>query len=165
MIKILDQLKEKLQKLLDYFQGKDLVPVVEAETQPVPPPVVPPVVAPKYEWSTPEKVRKSFRMICDEEGMTVEQKNLMCQVIHCESGFNPQCVHPNLVDGKVSSVDYSTFQINSYWHIGKGKDFPSVEYVMTHQEEVARWMCKMVKAGKLNLWVCFSGGFFKNYTP
>ena len=124
------------------------------------------VDTPKYDWGTPTSSRLAVRQICDEEGLTVDQKDDMSKIIHCESGYNVKTVHPNLdKNGNVSTTDYSICQINDYWHIGAGKDFPSVDYVMHNPEAVVRWMCGMIKAGKRNLWVCASSGLCERYTP
>lgn len=135
------------------------------QKQPSQPSVPPtPTPAPRYDWSTPEAARHSLRVICDEEGLTVAQKNLMSQVVHCESGYNIHARHYNLVGGKVVSTDFSICQINDHYHIGPGKDFPSVEYVINNPEAQVRWMCTMVKEGKINLWVCASSGLFEKYS-
>ena len=118
-----------------------------------------------YDWSTPTAARHSCRVIADEEKLTVAQKNLMSQVIHCESGYNNKATHPNLnTHGLVTSTHFGIAQINDHYHIGQGKTFPSVEYVMENPEAVIRWMCKMVKTGKINLWICFTAGMYKNYS-
>ena len=58
-----------------------------------PPPPAPPIS--KYDWSTPELARHSVRVICDEEGLSVEMKNKLTETIKCESGFNPKAVGTN----------------------------------------------------------------------
>lgn len=173
---IIDQLKKDLikvaQAVVDYIASQRLkkAPRIDLPAKPNPTPIMPPkaVLNPSapYDWSTPESSRHSLRVICDEEGLTVEQKNLMSQTLHCESGYNNATVHPNLnMHGLVTSTDYGICQINDHYHIGAGKDFPSVEYVHDNPEAVVRWMCKMVKARKLNLWVCYDAGLYKRYTP
>lgn len=132
-------------------------------------PSVQPISTPKYLWDNPMDVRHSIRVICDEEGLTVDQKNALCATLECESDFKTNLIHPNYVINKVtgaktlSTTDYGLCQINDYWHIGSGKDFPSVDYVMNNPEACVRWMCSMCKAGELDLWVCHSAGLYKKY--
>lgn len=120
-------------------------------------PPTPPIV-PKYLWDTPDDIRHSIRVICDEEGLTVAQKNDMCATIKCESNFDLEAKH---VNGK--TTDWGLCQINDYYHIGVGKDFPSVDYVLNNPEAVVRWMARLWKNGRGILWVCYSKGYYKNY--
>jgi len=146
--------------LEDYNTVKPVKPLAE------PPPELPPVVSdppPKYNWLTPSAARHSVRVICDEEGLTVAQKNLISSVINCESGYRFNATNENKKDGKVLSTDWGICQINDYWHIGKGKTFPSAEYVVNHPEECVRWMISKFKEGHLNLWVCYSSGLCNQF--
>ena len=115
-------------------------------------------------WDTADNCRHNVRAICDLEGLTEVQKDNLSKTIHCESNYNPACVHPNTFNGKVSTTDYGICQINDYWHIGPGKDFPSSEYVLQNPEACVRWMCNQWKAGNANAWVCHSKGLFNNYS-
>lgn len=107
--------------------------------------------------------------VCQEEGLGVIKgvtgtlADDLYKTVHCESNFNPRCVHPNIVNGKTVSTDYGICQINDYYHIGPGKDFPSVDYVLTNPEACVRWMAQMFKAGKADMWVCHLRGMFKFY--
>ncbi len=117
------------------------------------PPVVPnpDVLGP---WDTPANCRHNVRVIADMEGLTVDKKDDFSKTIHCESNYNPKCIHPNIVNGHVSSTDFGIAQINDYWHIGPGKDFPSSDYVLNNPEACVRWMAKQWLAGNGRLWVC-----------
>lgn len=162
-------LKELLALFEFIFSNRnDAAPAVTVPDIPPPnPPPQPPApapVPPKYDWSTPETARHSLRVVADEEGLTAEQKDDFSRTMHCESGYNIHCVHPNLYNGKVVSTDYSIFQINDHYHIGPGKDFPSVEYVMNNTTEVARWSARQFKAGNGHIWVCKSAGLSNKYT-
>lgn len=115
-------------------------------------------------WDTPENVRHSVRVMCDESGLSVSDKNTLCACVEVESNFNTQAVHVNKdANGKTLSTDYGIVQINDFYHIGPGKDFPSADYVLSHPEECVAYMIKMMKAGKLDLWVSFSSGLYKKY--
>lgn len=131
------------------------------ETESVPPVVnVDTLVA----WTGQENCRHNVRVLCDLEGLTVAQKDDLSSTVHCESDYNPKCVHPNVVNGKTASTDYGICQINDYFHIGEGKDFPSVEYVLDNPEACVRWMCKQWLAGNGRLWVCKLRNLNSNYT-
>lgn len=115
-------------------------------------------------WNNKVNARHSVRVICDQEGFNVVDKDDISKTVHCESDYNPNCIHPNIVNGKVVSTDYGLCQINDYWHIGPGKDFPDKEYVLNNPEACFRWMCKMWKAGKGGLWVCKLKGLNEHYS-
>lgn len=124
-----------------------------------------PVETPMYDWSTVEKARHSVRLICDEEGLTTIQKNQLCATVGAESGWQsyylagPKKGQPvtldNYKNGHVWSTDYGISQINSYYWIGPGKQFPSAQYVLDNPEACIRWMCKCWKQGKGTMWVAF----------
>lgn len=138
-----------------------LAKVYKIEPQPLDPEPIPlplPEV-PKYLWDTPEAARHSLRLICDEEGLTVEQKNLMSQVVHCESGYKIHATHPNLYDGRVVSTDFGICQWNDYYH---DKEI-TPEEAMTNPEKAIRLMCTYVKEGLIKQWVCYSSGMYKDY--
>ena len=118
------------------------------------------VEPPKYDWDTPVLARHSVRVIADEEGLTVEQKDTMCATIGAESGWRPGAVGKPNSNG---TRDYGIVQVNSYWWIGVGKQFPSTDYVLTHPEECVRWMCKLWKQGKRNYWSAWNNGSYKKY--
>lgn len=110
-------------------------------------------------WDTPENCRHNVRVLADLEGLTVGQKNLMSQVIHCESGYNTKATHPNLVNGKVTSEDFGICQWNNKYH---GSEITPDE-AMNDPEKAVRLMCKYVKEGLIKQWVCFSSGLYEKY--
>lgn len=144
------------------------VPITPSEPPKTVPtsPVLPPVVE-TLVFDTPKQAYHSTRVICDEIGLTLEQKNTLCACVYQESGFltNPK---PNQnIDkktGKVWSTDYGIVQINDYWHIGKGKSFPSVQYVLDNPEKCIRWMAGIYKnTGNLNPWSSYASGAYKKH--
>lgn len=161
----------------------------QIEALPIPPVPQPlqepqkPSVEPKYDWSTPEKARHSVRVICDEEGLTLAQKNLISRVIRAESGFNNDAKFLNKdKSGRLLSTDWGICQINDYWHIGAmlgamlgmefgrsaigaGKTFPSVQYVLDNPDKVVRWMISQYRKGNLRWWVAYSSGKYMNHQP
>lgn len=154
----------------------DAEPVVPAPTPvPTPEPAEPELVHPllKYDWSTIESSRHTVRVICDEEGLPVKQKNDLCGTVGAESGWQsyylkgPKLGQPvireNFKNGKVWSTDFGVAQINDYYHIGAGKDFPSSQYVLDNPEACIRWMCKQWKAGHQDWWVAHKNKSYLNY--
>jgi hypothetical protein len=127
-------------------------------------------------WSDPVIAHHNVRALCDLEGITGTQvidgvawlkKDILTACVYQESEFRIGARHQNTViepDGtrKVTSTDFGIVQVNDYWHIGAGKDFPSADYVLTHPEECVRWMCRQYKAhGNLNAWSSYTTGAFK----
>lgn len=144
-------------------------PVVVTTPLPPAPPTPVPTPAPKYQWDTSQLARHSIRVICDEQGLSLANKNLITAVIQAESGFY------NYKDGKplkrlnfkkdgvtLSSTDWGICQINDTptWHIGKGLYFASVDDVMANPDKAVRFMIAMLKADKLNLWVAYINGSY-----
>lgn len=112
-------------------------------------------------WTSPENNRHNVRAIADLEGLTIPQKNLMSQVIHCESGYLTTIRHPNLNDeGKVMSTDFGICQWNDYYH---GSEI-TPEEAIDNPEMAVRLMCEYVKSGRIKQWVCYSSNLYKNYS-
>jgi hypothetical protein len=172
MNKIMTFLEEVLGRLLNIKQKQDILiddfipapaPTPEEIKQVTVDPVLP-VQQPVYYWNTPEAARHSVRVICDEEGLTVDMKNILCACVQVESGFNPLAVHYNKDQtGAVWSTDYGISQINDYWNIGPGKPFPSSDYVLQNPEACVRWMCHQFLAGNAHLWSSYQSKEYLKY--
>lgn len=138
----------------------------------------------QYIFDTPQNAEHSVRLLCDAEALTWEQKNELAGTIWGESRFKnfkddgTPIVHLNyeqradgtpILDAKgnkiLSSTDYGLCQINDRYHIGAGKDFPSVDYVMQNPRKVVEWMINMYKTGKINLWDAHLNGSYNEYVP
>lgn len=121
------------------------------------------------DWSITANAHHNVRALADLEGLTYDQKQVLAACVYQESEFMIGATHANYIftsDGerRLSTTDYGIVQVNDYWHIGKGKDFPSVEYVMGHPEECVRWMCRYYKQhGHLNAWVSYTSGAYKQW--
>lgn len=169
LLEALKKLAESLQTYVDSKKTPSITqnlppqPTKPMETIPEAPRAVLNPTAP-YDFSTPKAACHSVRVICDEEGLTVAQKNLIAQVISCESGFNNKAKLENKKNGKTWSTDWGICQINDHYHIGPGRTFPSVEYVLERPDKVVRWMIQQYKAGRLSMWVCFTKGLYKKYS-
>ena len=99
-----------------------------------------PVNPPKYLWGNIAEVRHSIRLICDEEGMTLLQKNMCCDIASCESQFNPS------VRGRIDPRDRGLFQWNSRWH-------PEItDEIAFDPEKNTRLACKAIKQGKTKIY-------------
>lgn len=119
---------------------------------------------PKLNFSTPKTAYHSVRVLCDEAGLTLQEKNLLCAVIFQESRFDNRALNRNKdASGRVRSTDFGIAQINDYWHIGPLKTFPSVDYVLKNPDKVVQWMIRQYKAGRLHLWVAYSSGAYKQW--
>lgn len=107
----------------------------------------------------PEMMQQMVRRKCKEHGLNLKQSNELYNTVKCESGFNPKAKFENRKDGKVWSTDWGICQINDYWWIGKGKRFPSIEYVLENPGACIDWMCEQFKAGNEYYWVCWQKQF------
>lgn len=122
------------------------------------------------DWGTPQNAYHNTRVLCDLALLPVDVKNIICACIYQESGFynylpngNP-VEHRNLnEDGTVSSIDYGICQINDWFHIGEGKDFPSVAYVLDNPQEAVKYMIRMEQAGQLGLWSSYKSGAYRQW--
>ncbi|MCR4311328.1 MAG: transglycosylase SLT domain-containing protein [Candidatus Taylorbacteria bacterium] len=137
------------------------------------PPIIPsePKISPEtnetsepYKWDNYDSSRHSVRVICDEMGLTLAEKNLIAACIMQESQFNNNAIGRNKdKDGRVLSTDWGICQINDYWHVGTGKRWSSVAQIVNNPDKAVKWMIQMYKQGLLKLWVSYSSGAYKKY--
>ena len=113
-----------------------------------------------YLWDTPDLARHSVRLICDEEGLSVADKNDLCATVGAESGWKPGAIGKPNTDG---SIDYGIAQINDKTWVGPGMKFPNTQYVLDNPELCIRWMCKQWKLGHKNWWYGYKFGAYKKY--
>ena len=117
-----------------------------------------------YLWNTKANTRHSIRVICDEMGLTVDQKNTLCATIQAESGFNTKAINYNYAFKKngtkyLSSTDYGLCQWNDFWH---GKEI-TPDHATNNPEMAVRLMCKYWLRGQMKQWCAFSNGSYKQY--
>ena|SRR3990167_10836873 len=157
----LGQILKKIGEWLGLIiRERKLEPVIEEPKPEIKPELVlPPLLALK--WGTKEQARHSVRVLCDMEGLSVKDKNLITAVIDCESGFDTKAVNKNK-DGR-GSIDYGIIQANSYWYIGKGKPIASVEEALNNPEKCVRVMIQQFKKGRLKDWVCYKSKAYQKY--
>lgn len=134
------------------------IPEPAPAPEPTPAPITP--SAPKYYWDTPQEAYHSVRVICDEMGMTFQEKEILSACIYQESGFRKSAVGKN-----AKSTDWGIVQVNDTpgWHIGPGLEFVSVNEVLTDPEKCVRWMVTMFKTGHQNAWASYSTEAYKQW--
>lgn len=149
-----------------------IVPPAPPIVLPEPPKPVEQAPMPTYNFDTPKQAYHSVRIICDEIGLTLDQKNILCACVYQESQFHNYVApgvptkneNKDLKTGQVWSTDYGICQVNDYWHIGKGKDFPTLDYVMHNPDKIVRWMASIMKhTGKLQPWSSYSTGAYTRW--
>lgn len=181
--------KKILEFLRLFFSEKDIYEpnpritlIKEPDVMPEPPKPTPmPTPKPILKWDTVANSRHSVRVICDEEGLTVKQKNELCATVGAESGWQsyylsgPKKGQPVKLENKkgetVWSTDWGICQINSWYNIKEGfnatdakkRPFPTAKYVLDNPEACVRWMCKMWKLGYAEWWIAYKNGSYKRY--
>jgi len=120
-------------------------------------------------WSDTVIAHHNVRALCDLEALSYDQKEVLTACVYVESAFRINATHQNTVieaDGtrKVTSTDFGIVQVNDYYHIGAGKDFPSTDYVLANPEICVRWMARYYKThGNLNAWCSYTSGAYKRW--
>lgn len=139
--------------------------VSAATAQPAPISVPTPPAPLKFD--TVQNSQICVRLLCIKEALTPAQQAELYAVIEAESGFKNDLIHPNrdAKTGELLSTDYGICQVNDFYHIGTGKDFPTVAFVIDNPEAVVTWMIEMYKAGKIDLWSAYQNGSYKKYLP
>lgn len=168
---------------------KPVPPSIETKAEPTPEEIKKfEEVHPKYLWDTPENVRHSIRVICDEMSLSYYLKNVVCAVIQAESGFETNIlVHNCRINGHIVSVRSTEYDIKKHgpilstdvglcqindgppngpkWWIGEGKYFASVDEVLNDPEKSVRFIIKQAKSGNLKFWVAYTSGAYLKYMP
>lgn len=149
----------KMKQLINYLLQLVGLYEKQIEALPKPEPVnhyeeVKEAVKPKYLWDTKTNIKHSIRVICDELGFTLEQKNTMCATIQAESGFILTAKHVN-----PTSTDWGLCQWNDKYH---GSEITPDESV-NNPEKAVRLMCTYWKRGQRDLWIAYKNGSYKKY--
>lgn len=135
-----------------------------APNVPIESPKTPVKVPETLDWSNPISAKHAVRVTCDRQGLSLINKNIISACIEEESNFDNNAIcHNKNTEGIVTSSDWGIVQCNDHYHIGEGKDFPSVDYVLANPEKMVLWMINMFKVGKLNMWVSYSSGAYKKH--
>lgn len=162
-----------LNDLYERLIGEYHTPVPTPPVAPEIPPTSPVIPQPApmdpdsiiYPWDTPAHCYHNTRVIADKIGLSLAQKNILCACIYQESQFKMTAINKNrAADGTVLSTDWSLCQVNDHYHIGPGKDFPSVQYVLENPDKVVAWMAGILKqTGKLQPWVSYTSGAYLHW--
>ena len=105
-------------------------------------------------WLTKRKMKAMVKRLCLEEGLTQAETRLIMSVIDCESGFDPWATHRNN-----GTCDWGICQYNDYYY--RSLIYPDV--ALKDPERAVRLMIKQYRKGKLKDWVCYKGGYYKDY--
>lgn len=149
-----------------YTTEVEYIPLPPLSVTPSPVPPAPAAVpASVLDWSTPKGAFHATRVTADNLGLSLAQKNLLCACIYQESAFKNDAVCFNKDrNGRVWSRDIGLVQINTYFHIGVGKEFPSEEYVLAHPDKCVAWMAGILKrTGKLQPWSSYQSGAYRQW--
>lgn len=133
-----------------------IIPQTPPTSENTPKPEIEPILS---KWDTPAKARHEIRVICDNSGLNLAEKNLLCQIINCESNFRIDAIHHN----NNGTFDYSLCQYNSRWWVGKDKPFKDKQDVFDNPERQVKILIKEYKAGRLNQWVCYKTKKYLNF--
>lgn len=110
--------------------------------------------------------RHNVRVRCDLAGLSLYGKDTITACVQQESDFWPGATNQNTNHaGTVLSTDWGIVQINDYYHIGQGKEFPSVQFVIANPTADVDWMIAMYKSGLLHEWVSYSSGAYLKFMP
>lgn len=120
-------------------------------------------------WDTPQNCRHSIRVMCDNTGLSVHDKEIITACIRQESNFNPKAVG---VPNSNGTIDYGICQFNNgvnhngtpFW-IGPGADFPDTKYVLDNPDKCVSVMIREYKSGHIGWWSSFSTGAYKQWLP
>ncbi len=110
------------------------------------------------DFSTPKTAWHSTRVLCDDAGLSYDDKNLLCACIYQESEFNNRATHRNL-----HSTDWGLCQINDKIWSGPGQPFVDGADIVNHPDKAVSFMIRMFKQGELHLWVSYSSGAYRRW--
>lgn len=146
--------------------------VTETNQIPMPEEITPvvPNIDTLLPWDTVNPLSHSnyhnVRVICDFEGLTFDQKEILTACVWRESDFmtNPRPNQNKDKTGAVWSTDWGIVQVNDYFNIGEGKPFSTVQYVLDNPETCVRWMANIYKTtGSLQPWASFTTDAYKQF--
>jgi len=115
------------------------------------------------DWSIPAAAHHNVRVLCDLEGLTYQQKEVLTACVMVESGFKIDAMHQNYViengERVLGSTDYGICQWNDKFH---GAEI-TPDQALHNPEMAVRLMCKYWLAGKMNQWCSYASGAYKQY--
>lgn len=159
--------KYKIGPFLEDMSSYDTDPPHEPFIPASVPPVMTPTTSepvtptiPHLDFSTPQKAFHSVRVICDEMGLSYEDKNEICYTIYGESEFHIGAVGKPNKDG---TRDWGICQYNDgkikgvpIW-IGEGATFKDTQEVLNNPDKCVQVMIQTYKAGHIRWWYAHKG--------
>lgn len=135
-------------------------PAPNIPPQPPTPPETPPVPQkqPSTAWADyPDDQKDQLRVMtyrkCVAANLTANMILDLFATIEGESGFNPNCVHPN-----GNTTDYGICQLNSYWYL-KPNNMTGQEAI-DNPNKCVDIMIRAFQGGHQNDWIAYrSGGY------
>lgn len=162
---LLERIIEKIAIIFNWSPETPSTDPMEPEQVPIEPVAVSvPPQAPVLDWQTQKGAYHAVRVTCDNLDLSLGAKNLICACIFQESRFLNSAKNENKNEaGQIMSTDWGICQVNDWYHIGPGKDFASVEYVLANPDKVVEWMISMYQHGQLKQWVSYSSGAYEQW--
>lgn len=139
---------------IDHTQNTPAMPPKSPQVATLPP------TQPKYQWDTKIHIVHSIRVLCDEAGMTLEQKNTMTATIGAESEYKltAKCINRNQ-KGVITSIDNGLCQWNSHYHASE----ITPDEAINNPEKAVRLMIQYWKRGQRDLWIGYKNGNYKRF--
>lgn len=146
----------------DFSDSEEVVVEYALRMPPHPTPENPDALLP--DWSIPVAAHHNVRAICDLEGLTYQQKEVLTACVMVESGFDINAINYNYAhhaDGTkyLASTDFGICQWNDFYH---GKEI-TPDQALHNPEMAVRLMCKYWLHGLQIQWVSYSSGAYKKY--
>lgn len=115
-------------------------------------------------WENIVIAHHNVRALCDLEGLSYDQKESLTATVCGESEFKIHAKRQNFAfhaDGTryLASTDNGICQWNDFYH---GKEITPDE-AENNPEKAVRLMCKYWKLGRMNQWVAYSSGRYKQF--
>ena len=96
--------------------------------------------------------------ICEEEGLSKKETELIVAVIKAESGMDDRAINHN----PNGTTDYGLCQFNDlyYW---KREKIIHPDVALNNPEKAVRVMIQQYKKGRLNDWICYRHGLYRRF--
>ena len=114
-------------------------------------------------WDTKDHIRRNVRVMCDNAGMSIPDKNEMCATIHGESSWDIHAICHNYTTKHgvkvLASTDNGLCQWNDYWH---SKEITPHEAQNDPHKSVSL-MIQYWLGGQKDAWVAHKTGYYKQF--
>ena len=151
-----------IQWLIDCYQN--LILLLRSEQSGTLPPT-----STELAWDTQGNCSHSVRVMCDQAGLTLQDKNIIWACIRQESDFLPTAIGKYNLNG---TRDWGICQFNDgknahgipLW-IGDGAIFPNTQYVLDNPQACVAEMIAQYKLGHINWWASYKTGAYLKWLP